>query len=344
LVNDVGPIHLSILRKVLVNKDSILLEHCQWLLQTPRGIRDQAVISFCTALKAAFSNNAAGNITKFRMSYKSRRDMKQTLYVDRRVWNRINNGGRSKDYGGIFGSDGIRTAKGEIVGDLECDSTLMLSFPGKFELCISERRQAASTTPPRVVASLDPGVRTFQTVYDPEGQVFELGLGRHENIQDACIKLDEIQSKSTRVNHRKRYLLRLRAARLRRRIVYARNDMHFKIAKFLCERYQHIIIPIFKVQEMVCRNRTGKKRTIRSKTARRMLNLGHYRFRQILISKARLTNTTIHVVTEEYTSKACGNCGQLNNIGGNKIYKCAICNAQLDRDFNGARNILLKQL
>jgi transposase len=49
------------------------------------------------------------------------------------------------------------------------------------------------------------------------------------------------------------------------------------------------------------------------------------------------------LVSEEYTSKTCGGCGSLNCVGGSKEYKCE-CGVDIDRDMNGARNILIKSL
>lgn len=52
---------------------------------------------------------------------------------------------------------------------------------------------------------------------------------------------------------------------------------------------------------------------------------------------------TITQVTEEYTSKTCGNCGELNEkLGSNKTFECQKCKIVIDRDCNGCRNILLK--
>jgi putative transposase len=52
-------------------------------------------------------------------------------------------------------------------------------------------------------------------------------------------------------------------------------------------------------------------------------------------------------VTEEYTSKTCSKCGQVHNkLGGNKVFKCPNpdCQNVMDRDKNGAFNIMLKAL
>ena len=56
-------------------------------------------------------------------------------------------------------------------------------------------------------------------------------------------------------------------------------------------------------------------------------------------------NSKILIITEEYTSKTCGNCGVLdNNLGCKNTFNCKSCNVAIDRDTNGARNILLKYL
>ena len=48
---------------------------------------------------------------------------------------------------------------------------------------------------------------------------------------------------------------------------------------------------------------------------------------------------------EHWTSKSCGGCGLIKtNLGGNKVYDCSDCNFKLDRDYNGARNIHMKQI
>jgi len=53
----------------------------------------------------------------------------------------------------------------------------------------------------------------------------------------------------------------------------------------------------------------------------------------------------INIITEEFTSKTCGNCGWLDEKLLNKnIFNCKSCNLKLSRDINGARNILLKHL
>ncbi|RIB28619.1 hypothetical protein C2G38_1951611, partial [Gigaspora rosea] len=46
--------------------------------------------------------------------------------------------------------------------------------------------------------------------------------------------------------------------------------------------------------------------------------------------------------TEEYTFKMCGNCGWVDRNLGEKKFRCVSYRTNMDRDFNGTRNILLK--
>ena len=88
------------------------------------------------------------------------------------------------------------------------------------------------------------------------------------------------------------------------------------------------------------------KRRIRSKTARAMLTWSHYRFQQRLINKSReYPWCKVIICDEQYTSKTCGHCGVIKqNLNSSKIFKCSSCHVTIDRDFNGARNILLRYM
>jgi putative transposase len=87
------------------------------------------------------------------------------------------------------------------------------------------------------------------------------------------------------------------------------------------------------------------KRRLATKTARAMVTLSHYRFKQMLKHQAAKHGGFVVDVTEEYTSKTCSKCGHIHTkLNGSKIFKCPECGHTLDRDFNGACNILLKAL
>ena len=121
------------------------------------------------------------------------------------------------------------------------------------------------------------------------------------------------------------------------------DELHKKCSTWLCRNYRSVILPVFESPNMVIKG----QRKINSKTATTMLtSCAHYRFRQRLLNKRREYNPCHIVLTEEpYTSKTCGRCGWLHQkLGGNKTFKCKSCGLCVDRDVNGARNILLRHL
>src|SRR6185437_8176420 len=71
--------------------------------------------------------------------------------------------------------------------------------------------------------------------------------------------------------------------RIHKRIRCLVNDCHYKLAKWLCQNYRIILLPEFKTQGMVRR----EKWRIRSKTARMMLTWSHFQFHQFLLHKIR---------------------------------------------------------
>lgn len=203
------------------------------------------------------------------------------------------------------------------------------------------------------ICSIDPGVRTFLTIYDGT-KVTEIG---HNNskIYKTCREIDIIHSrvdskkyivkenkngseieKEYKVNAKRRYKLK---KALHRKIEYLKNlkkEMHKKAAKYLCDNYQTIILPPFETQNMASK--------LNSKIARQMYTLSHYSFREYLINKAAGMMIDVYVEGEEYTTKTCGRCGELNDVGDSKNYSCKSCGIKIDRDMNASRNIMLRNI
>jgi putative transposase len=74
--------------------------------------------------------------------------------------------------------------------------------------------------------------------------------------------------------------------------------------------------------------------------------LSHYKFIERLESKAREYGTKIIKVSEKYTTLTCTFCGNIkDDIEKTKrIKKCSKCGYTINRDINGARNILIKNI
>ena len=202
------------------------------------------------------------------------------------------------------------------------------------------------------IISLDPGVRTFQTCYDPSGIIIESGTKIKDNIYDLYGKIKihdkEISNKNNSSKKRRRH----RKMKLRKyqKITNIVDNTHNQLISYLTKNYNSILAPQLPVSELVKKsevNTSGNvvNRVISATTSRFMNTFSFYKFHEKLKSMASLKGCKLYIVEESYTSKTCGVCGELNNnLGGSKTFKCPKCSVIIDRDYNGARNILLKHL
>jgi putative transposase len=204
----------------------------------------------------------------------------------------------------------------------------------------------------RIVA-LDPGARTFQTFYSPDGTHGELLTNTKEYMDKKCAKIDRVQAhvaalrEKEDLKHKQRWRKISRRHDLIRKLHYKlkcfRHNAHYAAANFLLRQWDVVMIPKFEVAKMT-KNRP--QRVMGKKSTREMYNWAHYEFRQRLISKSfKYAGRYIVVINEPGTSKTCGICGNWNaGLGGSKIFHCPSCHVELDRDVNGARNNLLAQI
>jgi len=127
-----------------------------------------------------------------------------------------------------------------------------------------------------------------------------------------------------------------------------------KTAIFLCSNYKRILLPEFKVQDIVKQFSISKVKKIENPNERAkmnklykrikfvLLNLSHYKFRQHLSHKCDEYGCQLEIVNEYNTSKCCTKCGFLSNNYNRRHKHCPKCKYEINRDVNGARNILLK--
>jgi len=186
--------------------------------------------------------------------------------------------------------------------------------------------------------ALDPGVRTFMTLFSPE-LIGKIGEGAVQRIYRLCLAVDKLKSRQAASTAKRRYRLKKAEKRIRNRIQNLIRELHYKTASFLCENFNTILLPSFEVKDMV--SKISRKITTRS--VKQMLSLSHYKFKLRLKSTAERMGATVIDVNEAFTSKTCSSCGKIHNIGGSKTLTCS-CGVVMDRDVNGARGIYLRAL
>ncbi len=188
----------------------------------------------------------------------------------------------------------------------------------------------------RVVA-IDPGIRTFATLYANDGAA-KIGESDYFAIIRRCFALDDLISRTGKATSRKKRRLKKAADKLRFRIKNMVDELHFKLIRLLLNSFDLVLLPTFETSQMVQK----AARKIRAKSVRSMLTWKHFQFKQRLKSAAARIGKAVLDVCEAYTSKTASWTGEMKRIGGAKTIKSG--GLVVDRDLNGARGIYLRVL
>lgn len=189
-----------------------------------------------------------------------------------------------------------------------------------------------------LTCGIDPGIKTFLTLYSEE-ETYEIG---HEiDFERYFKKIDAIHylyntGKYTKAKYKKR--LAKVNGKLQRKV----RDMHFKVAKMLCTKYNVIKIGVLNVKSIMSRK---KKNPLSQQDKRKLSALSHYKFREILKYQGKKYGSTVQEVNEYMTTKTCSTCEKKYNIGRSRVYECPNrdCGMIADRDINAAKNIRYKE-
>ena len=324
-----------------MNKNSELVEEDLWQAQIPFDTREMAIRSVISMFKSAQSNKIAKNISKYNIKPIKKKENIQIFHVDDKTI-------KIKD--GILKmftekltkyNNTIRTRmrdkkklKKLFQNKEPCDSIIQyIKDTNMWYICLPIKDVESKVKQPLYDhVFLDPGVRTFQKGYSPQGIICDLGNKYYDT------KILPLLEKSDKLKETKR------GAKLRIKAKHLIDELHKKSANILISLFNTIIIPDFKTSHMVKKSETNPRK-INSENARALLKLSHYKFRMHLKFQCEKNNKVMKTCTEEYTSITCGKCGNLHeSLGSSKIYECIKCGLVIDRDLNGARNICLKYM
>jgi len=224
----------------------------------------------------------------------------------------------------------------EVLPEQPMDSRLVfqynqwfLSVPSKYTNYVAENQGYG-------IVALDPGIRTFQAFYSETsaGHLGQYDIGR---INRLCYYLDNLISRTSKIFGNKKKRMKLAQDRIRLKISNLVKELHHKVAHFLVNNFDVILLPTFGVKRM-----SKKSSKLRSKTVRQMLTWSHFKFKMFLKNKALEFGKTVIEVCEAYTSRTESWSGKIVNIGGSKVIGSG--KIKLDRDLNGARNIFVRSL
>lgn len=186
---------------------------------------------------------------------------------------------------------------------------------------------------PEKVIGIDPGVSTFLSMYTPEKTVIIKQTNECKRIDLLRKKIIKLRKNKERKRIRRRLL-----NKLDNRKEHITNELHWKSINYLCKNYDVIFLEQFDTQGFV---KNGKSRELNRNTN----NLKPYKFRQRLLYKASTSGKIVEIVKSHHTTKTCSSCGNNQPMElSDRVYNCNKCNNVFDRDFNAAKNILLKGL
>ena len=306
----------------------------------PRG----ASYKFTSSLNSALSNLKNGNIEGFEMKYQTKKDLTSYLHfednryptwirsIKSKYWFTTFNPETGKNkrknipYSKIFKEQpkGLEIIYEKATNRYFIHCPVDVDWFPKGDRRESENQADRLNSEEDRVISLDPGVRKFLVGYDPNGKISIIGQG-------ACKILSERLSEVFNVKPGKKRTKRWK------KIKNMIEDLHWKVSDFLVKNYDTILLPDFRTKQMV-----SNKKHLTKQTKRLMSMFSFYKFKQKLMYKCSLNRKKLYIVNESYTSITCGECGSYNDA--NEFYVCKNCNLKIDRDVNGSRNILIKNL
>lgn len=310
------------MRNNVLIKDSELSDDMKWLSKIPYDTKELMIRSYCTSLQ---TNIKKGK--KFNLSFKSKKNPSQIFFVNKKALKVADNQIHIFKKRLKSGSMLFKKKKDEI----EINQNCIIQRDGRkyyilMPMVVKTNYEKANND----IVSLDPGVRSFQTIYSPNGISGELNL-----------RTDRIKKLKTKIEKLRKIKKEERCYRLRTKINNIISNSHWHLIKFLTNNFNTIIIPHFQSKEMISNNRKGLCKQVKKD----MMDLCHYKFLQKLEYKCREHQRQLIICEESYTSKTCSDCGWLNNkLGSNKTYECEKCKMIMDRDINGAKNILQKSM
>ncbi|HEY9599719.1 MAG TPA: transposase, partial [Cyanophyceae cyanobacterium] len=204
----------------------------EWCREVPYQIKSLAIKDACTAVREAKKKyKLTGQIQN--VKFRFRKDRIQSCYIPKSAVT------QQGIYHTILGSIRYTEQLPDNIGDCR-----LVFHHGQHYICVPhDVPHRMSENQGRVVA-LDPGVRSFLTLFT-EGSFGWMGKGDIGRIQRLCYYLDDLISQLSKTHSKQRRRFKKAADRLRLRIRHLIDEMHHKVARFLVDNFDVLLLPTF---------------------------------------------------------------------------------------------------
>jgi len=333
---------------------------------TPYDVLSDEIRVFCSNLKSCFTNLKNKNIKKFKINKKLKINNNYSLLIP----------SKSIQQNGIFRTILGKIENFNITDKITHDCRLFYNaYENNYTLMIpTDIKCTYNYDKKEAICAIDPGEKKFIQFAGLQSYGY-IGKNMRKIILKNRNKISRYQKILSKKKNKKGNKLKNRKHIINKiRKLYKKNknivkELHNQSANYLCKNYNKILIPKFETQKMIKHKKEFKqykldfinngtsneekkenakkftKRCRLNKNVKYVLNtLSHYQFRQHLLNKSKEHGCMVKIITEEYTSCTCSNCGHMSSNYEYRLKKCDNCGYKIDRDLNGAKNILLKNL
>ena len=315
-----------------------------WFNELYFDCKSLAVKEACCAFKSNY--NKTSN-THFQVKFKSKNSKNQNLKIDHRVTKFENNNlyiFKNKLKNAIFIRNKDKKKIKNIFDNFTiCDSEIIRDNTRAYYLILNHECSNVNIDKKISMLSIDPGIKTLYNCYSKEGVCMKLGNNIEKIYEDKIKKYDELLSLKSQKKGNTKKNLNLRAKKLYKQIKNIVINNHNHIASFVAQTSEEIITSKLDLKKIA----NKQKRNVGKDIVRNMNFKNISKLENKLKSVCEKYTTKLHIVDESYTSLTCSNCmhkKEKAELKCKRIYNCTHCNLTMDRDYNAAKNILLKHL
>lgn len=179
---------------------------------------------------------------------------------------------------------------------------------------------------------IDVGIKSFAVLSD--GKVIDNPKYLIHSEERLIKKQRRLSNKTKGSNNRKK--ARITVAKLHKKISNQRKDFHHKVSRQIVDNYGYIKVEGLQIKNMARNHNLAKS----------IHDAGWGQFLSFLTYKAEEAGCYVEKVNPRYTSKMCGNCGNVYHDMDLSVrrWTCPVCNTAHDRDINASINILNKTI
>ena len=318
---------LKDIKKDIIEKSQLKTEQIN--TKVNGHILDFAIQDACSKLKSCITNLKNGHIKHFRLRYLKQTRDSFILKIEKAFINPKKNTFCSTIFKDLFKFQDNFQLK-----DVNCDFTIHYNKKkDEFQLLNPIKIQQSDNGLSNDSCSLDPGIKTFMTMFS-NNKCAKIA----DNLKDKIIKYYNQIERMDKANKRKLIKEKIKR-KYYKKIENTIDDLHWKTINYLTKNFNNILIGNLSTKGII-KNKLNNELDKKTKIVAQFMSL--YKFKQRLEYKCQVKKIGYEEIDEAYTTKACTKCGYKNEVGKKRYIKCAFCKLSIDRDFNGARNIMLR--